>query len=858
MPLSVGTQIGPYQILSAIGAGGMGEVYRAKDTRLKRDVALKVLPEAFANDGERLARITREAEVLASLNHPNIATIYGVEERALVMELVEGEPPKGPMSFELAWKIGSQIVDALEYAHEKGIVHRDLKPANVKVTAEGTVKLLDFGLAKAFTEPTAQGASPEHSPTLTIGATQVGVILGTAAYMSPEQAKGKSVDRRADIWAFGVMMYELLTGQRLFKGEDISDTLAQVLTKEPELSHVPARAQKLLRRCLEKDPKKRLRDIGETRHYIDEPAAPAPRAGKPRLPWAIAGTALVLAAAAYWLRPSREEPVIRSFILAPEQSSFRCQGDDAAPAVLSPDGKRLAFAAAAPDGKILLWVRPLDSATAQPLAGTEGTMFPFWSPNSRSLGFFADGKLKKIEATGGTVGVLADAPFTRGGAWNQDGVILFSPGLSSVLMRIPASGGAATPVTHLDEKLQEISHRWPAFLPDGKHFLYTSRGRGIFVASLDVAEAPRRLLDENSNVLYSQGSLLYTHDNTLMVRPFDVHRREFIGPAVMIGQSVQADLSSNRACFTASDNGLVAYHFWRGESQLTWFDRAGNRMGTVGAPELFRGIEIAPDGKQAAAILSNGSGGESVWIYELSRGIKARFASSTASCTGAVWSPDASRVAVGLQRDGSYIIFAKQVGGSGSEDLLFRSSYETVPEKWLAQVGLVLMLRNPKTGWDISYLPLLEKGRDRTPVPVLRDDANDVYGAVSPDGRWVLYASDASGGAVWEAYVASFPGGGNKRQVSTTGADAVRWSPNGQEIFFASRTKLMAAEVRSSAGTLEVGTPHVLFEMRGDCATSEIPCFDVAPDGKRFLVVEPTGARPPVALIQNWTAALKK
>jgi hypothetical protein len=520
--LSAGSLIGSYQIVSLLGAGGMGEVYRARDTKLMREVAIKVLPEPFASDPSRLARFKPEAEILASLNHPNIATIYGVEHGALVMELVKGDPPKGAMSFDDAWIIASQIAAALEYAHDRNIVHRDLKPANVKVMAGGVVKLLDFGLAKALTGDPSPALNQEHSPTLTLGVTQLGVILGTAAYMSPEQAKGKNVHRRADTWAFGVRLYEFLTGDPLFKGEDVSETLAQVLTKEPDLSRAPAQARRIRRRCLEKDPRRRLRDIAEARFYLDEPVSTSLPVRRPRLPWIVAAAAVLAANGALWLRPAVVTPLaIRSTILAPEQSVYCCQGDAAGPAVLSPDGRRLAFTASRREGKAILWIRPLGSSTGQSLPGTEGAMFPFWSPDSKSVGFFADGKLKKIDLASGIVNSIADAPLSRGGAWNRDDTIIFAPNLTSVLIRVQASGGPVSAVTRLDEAQHELSHRWPSFLPDGMHFLYTSRDKGVFVGRLDQAEPPRRILEESMTAIYRDGHILYARGNTLLAWPFN-------------------------------------------------------------------------------------------------------------------------------------------------------------------------------------------------------------------------------------------------------------------------------------------------------------------------------------------------
>jgi serine/threonine protein kinase len=521
MGLTSGTKLEPYEITGAIGAGGMGEVYRARDTRLGRDVALKVLPQAFARDAERVARFRREAQVLASLNHPNIAAIYGFEDsggvHALVMELVEGPTlaeriAKGPIAVEEALPIAKQLCEALEYAHERGIVHRDLKPANIKLASNDAVKILDFGLAKALQGDAASG-DISSSPTITRMATQAGIILGTAAYMSPEQAKGKSVDRRADIWAFGCVLFEMLTGKMAFSGETVTDTLAAVIRAEPDWFLLPADTpqaiRQLLRRCLKKDAKQRLQSVGDARIAVEEvlsgaspEAASVSAEGRESrlrnqwsraLPWAATALLTIVAALlaiGYLWRAPQPAPVIVSQILPPPNQSFALGGNSAGPPVLSPDGRKLAFAAMGSDGKQQLWVRSLDSSAAQPLAETDGAMYPFWSPDGGSLGFFADGKLKRIDASGGPPLTLCDAPNGRGGAWNASGTILFTPDLTATVYRVPAAGG--TPTEVVKPSLNTGSNRWPQFLPDGKHFLFydhsatdTREDSGTFVGSLD-------------------------------------------------------------------------------------------------------------------------------------------------------------------------------------------------------------------------------------------------------------------------------------------------------------------------------------------------------------------------------------
>jgi len=934
MALTSGQRLGAYEIVALIGQGGMGEVYRARDTKLKREVAIKVLPELFARDAERLARFRREAEVLASLNHPNIAAIYGLEESdgmiAIVMEVVEG-PTLGehlqavtsgssrtlrqtqqptevvsgfsrteaglPVDETLA--IARQIADALEAAHDKGVVHRDLKPANVKITPEGKVKVLDFGLAK-LADPVGAGLqtgpySNTMSPTLSVQGTRAGVILGTAAYMSPEQARGKSVDRRADIWAFGCVLYELLTGRQCFDpGETVSDAIVAILTREPDWSALPANTpthiRTLLRRCLQKDPQKRLPHIGLVRIELDEgPAAPAvppervvaaPTKGlltSARVAWSAAALVLVAAtallAATYLRSVPQGAPAVRASILLPE--GVVIAGNPSSRLALSPDGRMLAFTTAGRVGGVgvgQIWVQALDGDRAQPLVGTEGAAgYVAWSPDSRSLAFVNQGKLQRIEAAGGPVATLSNAAIGASLTWNQDDVILFTPAANAPLHRISASGGQSIAVTKLDPQQGDYAHGAPFFLPDGRHFLYMAIGsrnggqgdaRAVYVGSLDPSEAAKLVLDGGSTAKWAEGYLLFLREATLMAQPFDSERLELSGEAMPLAEGVAIGATRTGA-FSVSTTGVLAYQSDSGvRSQLTWFDRAGREIGRVGDPGDYVSVEISPDGARAAlSVLEPNGRSRDLWLYDLSRGFRTQFTFDPGDEAYPVWSPNGERLVFRSSRGGRGDLYQKVSSGVGSEDLLLADDLSKFAYSWSPDGRLVSYNSSvgTPTGSDMWVLPLTG---ERKAMVLLQTPFNEGQARISPDGRWIAYVSNEFTRP--DVFVTTFPRARGKWRVSTAGGGWPRWRKDGNELFFLSPDNvLMATTVNGRGPAFEVGPVRSLFETRARTAQAgggNYSSYEVSSDGQRFLVntfVE-NPSTSPITVVVNWTASLRK
>jgi len=887
MALSSGTHVGSYEILSAIGAGGMGEVYRAHDRKLGRDVAIKVLPEAFARDAERMARFQREAKVLASLDHPNIASIYGLEDsggtRALVMQLVEGPTladriKAGPIPVDEAVRIARQIADALEYAHERGIIHRDLKPANVKVTNDDAVKVLDFGLAKALeSDPSAIDIST--SPTISRMATMQGVLLGTAAYMSPEQAKAKPVDRRADIWAFGCVLYEMLTGKIAFRGDTVTDTLASVIKEEPDWSQLPAaaptRVRVLLQRCLQKDPKQRLRDIGDARISLDEVLSGAPdaslagAAGIPvpfwrqaKLAWAVAGAFAIAFAGigwAYQRLASAPAPaqLLRYQISPPEKASFGTIF------TLSPDGRHLAFMVREQDGRTRLWVRDLDTLESRPLADVADATDAFWSPDNRVLGFGAGTKLERVEVSAGAPPqTICDVPAGGeiGAAWNQDGVIVFGSVLG--LMKVSAAGGTPSLLTKVDASRAEIAHAGPSFLPDGKHFLYLRAGGplgGTYVGSLDAKpeqQDSKRLLATYAFYIPQSGPgpghILFLQNGTVMAQTFDASRLEPGGDPVSIVQQ-----TTNVA---VSDNGILAYTGGAvSPMQLTWFDRQGKVLGTLGEPGVGPSWPaISPDGN--AVVVPRGQGVEAdLWLYNLARGTLSRLTFDGKQNWEPVWSPDGSHIAFLSTREGDWNIYQKPINGIGQDEALDKNPPSIKgPRDWSRDGKYLIEGAVSDNRFSIWVLPLSpeQAGGDHKHFPYVQDQFNEVGPSLSPNGQWLAYASDETGR--YEIYVQTFPKVGGKWPVSINGGTVPVWSRDGKELYFIGGDgKLMAVDVKGGPeGAFEPGAPKALFDPHFGGTVRDR--FDVSKDG-RFLIPAAIGqAGGPITVVVNWPTLLKK
>jgi serine/threonine protein kinase len=888
----IGDTIAHYRITAKLGEGGMGEVYRAHDTKLKREVALKVLPAVFARDPGRMIRFQREAEVLASLNHPNIAHIYGVEECALAMELVEGETLAGPLPIETALNYAKQIAEALEYAHERGVIHRDLKPANVKITADGVLKLLDFGLAKAVSganasatarsdqemdDPTAPGDA-SNSPTLTLGATSVGVILGTAAYMSPEQASGKAADRRSDIWAFGAVLYEMLSGKQAFAGESVSDTLASVLKVEPDWNALPkdtpASILKLIRRCLTKDRKQRLQAIGEARIVIEEHLAnphsevevvTRVEAPASKLPWILAAVAIAAALIMSFLYFRAQPPVGRTqrYTITLPENTFSIHSF-----AISPDGRYVAIVTII-NSKRQLWLRPLEAPQAQPIPGTDDAAFPFWSPDSQHVGFFAQDKLKKIAASGGPAQTLCDVVDGRGGSWSRDDLIVFAGRGGNTIQWIPARGGVPADVT----RPMGLS-RFPVFLPDGRHFLYLvsalSRGgqTGVYLSSLDGKEN-RRVLADKSNVVFAGGRLLFSRENTLVAQSFDVNSGQTAGEAYPVAENVSNASLFGYAPISVSETGVLLYAstgVFGGNNQMLWYDRNGKLIETMGAPGPVWDPAIAPDEKSIVFRRTAGARTD-LWLRDLARGVDQRFTTDTPATLSPVWSPRGDRIAFASTRGGNlFDLYQKPANTTGPVELLVGNANLKIPTQWSRDGQFIVYSEDdPRdTKLNIWVLPM-NGGVERKPVHFLGSKFDERHGQLSPDSHWMAYTSDESGQP--DVYVRPFPAAEGQWKVSIAGGEQPRWRGDGKEIFFvAADGKMMAAAVQATGGpkpTFEAATPRPLFEThlaQNFRSRNGIFEYDVTEDGKRFILNNVVGgtSAPLLNVVLNWDAGLKK
>jgi serine/threonine protein kinase len=882
----------------------MGEVYRARDTRLDRTVAIKILPAHLSANAEARQRFEREAKAISSLSHPNICHLYDVGAQDsvhyLVMEYLEGETladrlKKGAMPLEQLVRCAVEIASGLEKAHRSGVIHRDLKPGNIMLTKAGA-KLMDFGLAKSGTVVTAsqpeEGLTQSLSPTLgspTPPLTAQGTVVGTFQYMSPEQVEGKETDARSDIFSLGAVLYEMATGKRAFEGKTAASSMAAVLEREPApISSIqpmtPPALERVVKKCLAKDPDERWQSAGDLAselRWIAE-AAPASSAQaalamapiqssrkRELLAWTLAflGFAGAIGLGVFHFASREPQRVLRAQIAPPENVRFNFVGDNAGPPVISPDGTHMVYSANA-EGKNQLYVRSMDSLLLQLLPGTEDAIFPFWSPDSRSVGFFSNGKLRRIDISGGPPLTLCDAPVGRGGSWGPGGVILFTPNFGAPLFQVSASGGTRVAVTKLEARY--TTHRWPWFLPDGRHFLYlaanhndpSSADTALFLASLDGKENRLLVLTPSSGI-YVSGYLLFVRNNALLAQSLDVSALQLKGEPAVITDNVQVDDGVWRGTFTASENGTLLYEPGTGGTgmALTWADRSGKQTRTVGGRDAFREAQISPDGKKLA--LSIGQPLGAVWTYDLTRNVKARLTFGKGNYDDVAWSPDGSQIAytaLGGSEQAGTIIWSKASSGAGGETQLLVTSDNTAALCDWSPDGRYIIYHTGTpatgTGIDLWTLPLFG---DRKPAPYVTAPGDQDYAQFSPDGRWVAYSSRET--TTWEVYVAPFPWTGAKWQVSTNGGTWPRWRRDGKELYYftVGSSQITAAEVNTHGPTFELGPVHPLFAMSNISANIESIQYAVSADGQRFLFVT-TGAAAsqPLTLVQNWTGDLRK
>ncbi len=889
MALASGTRLGPYELLAPAGAGGMGEVYRARDTRLERTVAIKVLPSQLSQNPDVRQRFEREAKAISALSHPNICPLYDVGQENgvdfLVMEFLEGETleqrlQKGPLPTEQLLRYGIEIADALEKAHRLGIVHRDLKPGNIMLT-KGGAKLMDFGLAKTTgLAPVAQALTEMTAEAKKL--TAEGTILGTFQYMAPEQLEGAETSPVTDLFALGEVLYEMATGKPAFAGRTKASLIAAILSSDPKpigalAPLTPPALERVIRTCLAKEPEERWQTAHDLKLQLQwiaeggsQAGVPAPvaarRRTRERLAWGVAAllfAAFVLAATGYLLRAPKARRAVRVSVLAPPDASF--QPFDFA---LSPDGTKLAFVAAGPGSQPQLWVRPLDSITGQPLAGTEGAGFPFWSPDSRQIGFFAGSKLRRIDASGGAVQVIADAPQARGGTWNSDGVILFTPTTADPLYRVGASGGAATPLTTMDSGQGDTSHRFPYFLPDGRHFLYLIRtggglagsgrkteegGNGIYIGSLDSPERRTLLVSSERRAMYAPGHVLFVRGGNLMAQRFDAKKLQLAGDPVPVAEQVAVD-ARWAAAYSVSEDGKLAFQAGGATGlALTWYDRAGKSVAVV-ATDPFNVSRLSPDGRRVASSVSDGSTMD-LWIYDLVRGVKTRFTFDPADDDDPVWSPDGNTIVFDSARKGSYNIYQKPTNGAHPEELLYEDKATKYPTSWSSDGKYVLFDRidpQSKAKNDLWVLPMFG---ERKPFPFLQTEFDEHLGEFSPDGKWVAYVSNESGRE--EVYAVTFPTPGGRFQISAGGGSNPKWRADGKELLYLdAANKVVAVPITPRGDSLEIGTAQPLFQTRVGAREYSLAS---AADGKRFLVVEnPQVTASSLTLVLNWDAGLEK